>query len=329
VFFDNLQVVHKPGPMIEETHYYPFGLVMQGISSKAASSLINKKLFNDGSELQSKEFSDGSGLEMYTTTYRNYDPQIGRFHQIDPLADVIHDCNPYAYVLNNPLLFNDPHGLDTTRGATPKAEPVGGDVWIPDDGEPQIYNDERNNGKGEWTPIVSLGEVVVGGNSSESNNSSSGNQAGAFNDFLWAFGVGLNVGEGVRQGHGYYIFKRPLEIVERELGRGNFVHTSNGKIYSQRFRGNQYISSNSVKGSLSTAKFVKNFGKGLTVVSVATSIVSYANSDKTGADKARLVGSLIITGSAAIPVVGPLLAIGLGIADSFGAFDKIYESFND
>ncbi|WP_315824638.1 RHS repeat-associated core domain-containing protein [Paraflavitalea speifideaquila] len=86
---------------------------MAGISSKAlkANYAENKYKFNDGNELQSKEFSDGSGLEMYDAGFRMYDPQIGRFHQLDPLSDLFESYSPYVFALNNPILMNDPLGL--------------------------------------------------------------------------------------------------------------------------------------------------------------------------------------------------------------------------
>jgi RHS repeat-associated protein len=126
VFFDNVQVVHTRGAILEETHYYPFGLTMAGISSKAAGGLQNRYKFNDGTELESGEFSDGSGLDLYATDYRSYDPQIGRFHQLDPLADEDNDWSPFVFAYNNPILINDPLGLqgDSTQPA-PTPLPAG------------------------------------------------------------------------------------------------------------------------------------------------------------------------------------------------------------
>jgi RHS repeat-associated protein len=104
--------------------YYPFGLTMAGISSKAAGKLENKYRFNDGTELENKEFSDGGGLELYSTEFRKYDPQIGRFTQIDELSMLDFGSSPYSFANNNPILLNDPLGLLSDSAHPQELAPV-------------------------------------------------------------------------------------------------------------------------------------------------------------------------------------------------------------
>ncbi|MEM7037839.1 MAG: RHS repeat-associated core domain-containing protein, partial [Bacteroidota bacterium] len=94
--------------VIQEEHYYPFGMSFAGITKPQIGVEFGFK-FN-GVELQ-----EDFGLNLYSTDFRMLDVQLGRWIGIDPKADERE--SPYVGFANNPVIFIDPQG-DTIRAVS-------------------------------------------------------------------------------------------------------------------------------------------------------------------------------------------------------------------
>ena len=105
VYFDNLELRVASDPTLvitQEHHYYPFGMNMIGIERDGEL----KYQFNGMVEKE-----QAFGLELYETPFRSYDAQLGRFWQVEPLADEFHSISMFQFGFNNPISANDPTGL--------------------------------------------------------------------------------------------------------------------------------------------------------------------------------------------------------------------------
>ena len=113
-WFDDLRVTKvndaSYSEIVEEKNYYPFGLQQKGYNN-AISSLGNSAAQKFG--YNGKEFNDEVGLKWHDFGARNYDASLGRWMNVDPLADDLDQIHTSAYSAfwNNPITYNDPTGM--------------------------------------------------------------------------------------------------------------------------------------------------------------------------------------------------------------------------
>ncbi len=125
VFFDDLVIEHERGTVVQSQDFYPFGMAHQ-----PHTRYENKFLF------QGKEWQHELALNWFDFHARQYDPALGRWNSLDPLADEMRRHSPYNFAFDNPLRFIDPDGMSPYSTHTDWAGNV---VAVYDDGDLGVY----------------------------------------------------------------------------------------------------------------------------------------------------------------------------------------------
>ena len=103
VFFDNFRILSTPSTTVQVTHYYPFGMEMPALSYQAPAMNKNRYLYNGKEKIEEIGWLDYG--------FRYYDPAIGRFTGVDPIASDFPHVTPYNYAENYPTGAIDLWGL--------------------------------------------------------------------------------------------------------------------------------------------------------------------------------------------------------------------------
>lgn len=111
VWFDDINVIHRTGPLLQESSFYPFGMEIAPLSSYAAIKVPNER------DYQKNELDEEFGLELHYFDARMYDAQVGRFGGVDVKADKFPSLSPYNYSVNNPIFLIDPDGREPITAA--------------------------------------------------------------------------------------------------------------------------------------------------------------------------------------------------------------------
>jgi RHS repeat-associated protein len=106
VYFDDLKISHHTA-IDQIQDYYPFGLTFN--SYQRENSIANKFKF------QGQEHVDDLNLGWVSFKWRNHDPTIGRFFNVDPLSDKYVHNSVYAFSENKVTNHIELEGLEAVE----------------------------------------------------------------------------------------------------------------------------------------------------------------------------------------------------------------------
>ncbi|EDO25886.1 predicted protein, partial [Nematostella vectensis] len=109
--------------IIEENHYYAFGLKHTGYNSDlllwmediVTDKMSLRKMFTPKSsgyqyKYNGKELQTELGQNVYAYGWRDYGPAIGSFNKMDRFSETYFSITPYNYAGNSPVAFNEIKG---------------------------------------------------------------------------------------------------------------------------------------------------------------------------------------------------------------------------
>lgn len=100
--------------ILEENNYYPFGLKHSGYNNITGATTSYQYKFQS-QELQETGF--------YSFKWRNYMPDVGRFFNVDLLAEKYDDYTPYQFSSNQPIHAKELEGLESSNDLNKRASP--------------------------------------------------------------------------------------------------------------------------------------------------------------------------------------------------------------
>jgi hypothetical protein len=220
---------------------------------------------------------------------------------VDPLAGKYPKFSPYNYSLNNPLVIVDPNGMETdwylTNNGVPTFDP---NVQSQED----INSDEFYIGDAGQAINEQTGELYQ-------LNSDGSSTSGP-----------IVLGEAA-----------PTSSVDAASNNKTIsdINMVAGAAGSARGLTDEIINLTGEAKSLGAyTSATKILGKGLAGVSVISGLVTLSRSHGSNRDYAKAIVNTGIAATGFIPVVGPVISIGLGIIDYYGGFDNlIYNRFSD